>query len=175
MSRYGLLARFSGPEALSEAARRLRERGYRRIDAFSPFPVPGLAAALGMRGTRLQWAALAGGLLGATATYALILYSVVIDYPINVGGRALNAWPAYLVLAFEGGILGAALATFFGMLVGNRLPEYHHPVFNARTFSHAAGGGFFLLVEAADPRFRAEETQALLAALGAEHVEEVAP
>lgn len=101
MTAFGILAVFSDPETLTEAARQMRQRGYSRMDAFSPFPVHGLAGILGMRKTRLQWLVLAGGVAGAAAAYGLVLYSVLIDYPINVGGRGLHSWPAFAVLAFE--------------------------------------------------------------------------
>ncbi|MER9049614.1 DUF3341 domain-containing protein [Mesorhizobium sp. M0923] len=173
MSLYGVIAAFADPEALTEAVRTMRARGYRRMDAFSPFHVRGLAETLGMRKTRLPWAILGGAIAGAVFVYGLILYSVEIDYPLNVGGRPLHSWPAFLVIAFEAAILGAALAAFFGGLAANRLPEYYHPVFNATSFTYARGGKFYLLVEAADPKFRKGVTKGQLTRLGAETVEEV--
>jgi hypothetical protein len=172
---YGLTATFPTAEALTAAVSDLRERGYRRMDAFSPFPIDGLAELLGMRPTRLPWAFLAGGVLGAAGIYLLILYSVLIDYPVDVGGRPLNSWPPFLVLAFEAGILGAALAGFVGLLFANGQPEYYHPVFNASDFSYGRGGTFHLLVESADPLFRPRQTRTLLEDLGATHVEAIAP
>jgi hypothetical protein len=174
VSLYGVIAAFADPDALSGAARTMREKGYRRMDAFSPFEVHGLADILGIRKTRLPWAVLAGGIVGAVFVYALILYSVEVDYPVNVGGRPLHSWPPFTVIAFEAAILGAALAGFFGMLWANRLPEYYHPVFNAKTFTYARGGKFYLLVEAADPKYRKGVTKGQLTRLGAETVEEVA-
>jgi hypothetical protein len=173
MSPHGLIAAFADPEALIEAARTMRARGYCRMDAFSPFHVHGLAELLGMRKSRLPWAILAGAGLGAVLVYGLILYSVEIDFPLNVGGRPLHSWPAFLVIGFEAAILGAALTGFFGMLAANRLPEYYHPVFNARSFTYARGGKFYLFVEAADPKFRKSVTKGQLTRLGAETVEEV--
>lgn len=173
MSLHGVIAAFPDPQGLADAARTMRERGYRRMDAFSPFEVHGLADIFEMRKTRLPWVVLAGGIGGALLVYGLILYSVEIDYPINVGGRPLHSWPPFLVIAFEAGILGAALAGFFGMLAANRLPEYYHPVFNAESFTYARGGKFYLLIEAADPKFRKGVTKGQLTRLGAETVEEV--
>lgn len=172
---YGLLAFFPDPETLSDAARAMHERGYRRMDAFSPFPVHDLARALGFRRTRLPWLVLAGALAGAAAAYGLITYSVLVDYPINVGGRPLHSWPPFVVLAFEGGILGGALAAFFGTLWANRLPEYYHPVFNSPRFTFAGGGVFCLLVEASDDQFDRPATEQAMLALGARTVEEVDP
>jgi Protein of unknown function (DUF3341)/Cytochrome C oxidase, cbb3-type, subunit III len=148
--RPALMAAFARPEALSAAAEDLAGTGIENMDAFTPFPVHGLARTLGMRPSRLPQVMLAGGIAGAVGVYALILYSVAVDYPINVGGRGLNAWPAYLVLSFEAGILGAALAGFFGLLHANRLPEYHHPVFDVPHFGFAQGGDFWLLVPVPD-------------------------
>jgi hypothetical protein len=173
MSLYGLLAVFADPEALIEAARGMRKRGYRRMDAFSPFPMKELDGILEIPPTRLPWAVLAGGIAGAALVYALIWYSVEIDYPINVGGRPLHSWPPFVVIAFEAGILGAALAGFLGVLAANGLPRYHHPIFNAESFSYARGGEFYLLIEAADPKYRKGVTRGQLTRLGAETVEEV--
>lgn len=173
MSLYGLMAVFADPEALVQAARGMRERGYRRMDAFSPFPVKELDAILDIPKTRLAWVVLAGAIGGAALVYALIWYSVEIDYPINVGGRPLHSWPPFVVIAFEAGILGAAFAGFFGVLWANGLPRYHHPVFNAESFSYARGGKFYLLIEAVDPKYRKGVTRGQLTRLGAEIVEEV--
>ncbi len=173
MSLYGLIAAFAEPDALVRAAGAMREKGYRRMDAFSPFEIRELETILEIRRTRLPWLVLAGGAAGAALVYALMLYSVEIDYPVNVGGRPLHSWPPFLVIAFEAAILGAALAGFAGMLWANGLPRYHHPVFNAETFSYARGGKFYLLVETADPSFRKGVTKGQLTRLGAETVEEV--
>ncbi|MCA0048178.1 DUF3341 domain-containing protein [Mesorhizobium sp. B283B1A] len=173
MSLYGVIAAFADPDALSEAALTMRDKGYRRMDAFSPFEVRGLADSLGMRKTRLPWAVLAGAVAGAVFVYTLILYSVEVDFPINVGGRPLHSWPPFTVIAFEAAILGAALAGFGGMLWANGLPRYHHPVFNAKSFTYAGGGKFYLLVEATDPKYRKGITKAQLTRLGAVTVEEV--
>ncbi|MDG4892353.1 MULTISPECIES: DUF3341 domain-containing protein [unclassified Mesorhizobium] len=173
MSLYGLMAVFADPEALVAAARHMRERGYRRMDAFSPFPMNELDGILEIPKSRLPWVVLAGGIAGAALVYALIWYSVEVDYPINVGGRPLHSWPAFVVIAFEVGILGAAFAGFLGLLAANGLPRYHHPVFNAESFTYARGGRFYLLIEAADPKYRKGVTRGQLTRLGAETVEEV--
>lgn len=165
-----LMAAFDGAPALLAAARSLRRDGHVVCDAFTPFPVDGLAQELGMRPTRLPWAMLAGGVAGGVFVYGLIFYSVAVDYPINVGGRGLNAWPAYLVLAFEGGILGAALVGVAGLFAANGLPRYHHPVFGTPGFTFAEGGGFWVLVEAGEA---APQLRARLKELGATRVEQV--
>ena len=171
---YGIMGTFPTPEELLSAARDLRGKGFSRMDAFSPYPIEGLPDVLGKKPTRLPYVVLAGGLLGAAAAYLLILYSVEINYPINVGGRPLHSWPPFLVLAFEAGILGAALAGFVGLLWANGL-QYYHPVFNVSDFSYGTGGRFHLLIESADPLFRPNATEELLAELGAAHVELVRP
>jgi hypothetical protein len=174
MSLYGVIAAFPDADALKAAARDMRRRGYRRMDAFSPYAVENLAEEVfGMRKTRLPWVVLAGGIIGAVFAYGLILYSVEIDYPVNVGGRPLHSWPPFIVIAFEAGILGAAMAGFIGVLAANRLPQYYHPVFNAETFTYARGGKFYLLIEAADPKFRKTAVKGQLTKLGAQTVEEV--
>lgn len=176
MSAHGLLAAFDEPDRLREAAGRMRDMGYRRLEAFSPYAVEGIDEALGRTAkTRLPLAMLVGGIIGAAATYGLILWSVLVDYPVDVGGRPLHAWPPFTVLAFEGGILGAALTGFVGLLWANGLPRYYHPVFNAPSFTYAKGGRFWLLVEAADPAFDPERTRRDLLATGPASVEEVAP
>ncbi len=173
MSLYGVIAAFADPEALLEAARAMRARGYSRMDGFSPFQVEGLAEALGARKSRLPFVVLGGAIAGAAFAYGLILYSVELDYPVNVGGRPLHSWPAFVIIAFEAAILGAALAGFLGMLAANGLPRYYHPVFNAKSFTYAQGGKFYLLVEADDPKFRKGVTKGQLTRLGAETVEEI--
>lgn len=172
---HGLVAAFASPEALLKAAHRARERGYTRLDAFSPFPIEGLAELVGYRGTRLPIYAFAGGVIGAVSIFLLQLYSVEIAYPINVGGRPLNAWPAFAIPAFECAILGAALVGFFGMLVTNGLPRLYHPVFNAASFSLAQGDRFYLLVGTDDPRFDRSKLRSVLKRLGATSVEDVGP
>lgn len=170
---YGLLAEFETPEALVEAARRARAEGYARVEAFSPFPVEGLAAAIGFRERALPWIALAGGIAGGGGGYLLEWWMNAVDYPINVGGRPLDAWPAFAVPAFELAILGAFLAAFFGLLILSRLPRLHHPIFNAARFRRVTVDRFFLAVPGEEPGFDLEATRSLLERLGALAVEEV--
>lgn len=171
---YGLMAEFAGPDALLAASRRAYEAGHRRMDAYSPFPVDGLADALGHRGFRLPYVVLAGGVLGGLIGYGMQWYSAVIDYPLNVGGRPLHSWPAFIPITFEMGILVASLAAVVGMLALNGLPEPYHPVFSVPGFELATRNRFFLVIEAADPRFDREGTRRFLEDLGAGSVSEVA-
>jgi len=170
---YGLIAEFESPLDLVAAARRVREAGYRKIDAFSPFPIHGLTEALGIRGTRLPWLVLGGGILGAATALVMMWFSTTIHYPINVGGRPLASWPAFIPITFELTILFASLTAVFGMLALNGLPMPYHPIFNAPRFAMASRDRFFLCVEAVDPQFELERTSRLLATLGAIVVSEV--
>lgn len=172
---YGLLATFASAEGLLAAARAVRGEGYRRVDAYTPIPVDGLAEILGFRGGLLPWIILAAGIAGGAAGYFLQYYSVMIDYPINVGGRPLHSWPSFLIITFETTILGGTLGALFGMLILNRLPAYYHPVFNARDFSFGKGDRFYLCIESSDARFHPERTRRLLESLEPLSVEEVAP
>ena len=170
---YALLAEFETPEELIEAARHARAQGYSRLEAYSPFPVEGLAEAIGFRARALPFIALAGGALGGIGTYVIQWYLNALNYPLNVGGRPLNAWPAFAVPAYEVAILGIFLAVFFGMLALNRLPRLYHPIFNAARFHRVTTDRFFLAVPREDPHFDPARTRALLEHLGALAVEEV--
>ncbi|HET8877125.1 MAG TPA: DUF3341 domain-containing protein [Casimicrobiaceae bacterium] len=171
---YGLLAEFRDGDALVDATARATAAGYRNVDAYAPFSVPGLADALGFRRDRVALITLLGGIAGGVGIYFLQWYSAVIDYPINAGGRPLHSWPAFIPATFECTVLGAALAAFFGFLILNGLPKLHHPIFNADDFDLASRNRFFLCVEAADPRFERAATQRFLESLDPLRVTEVA-
>lgn len=171
--RYGLLGEFEDPDVLTAAVRRMRAAGYRRLDAFSPYPVDGLAQALGRRWNWVPLLTVGGGLTGAVAGYLLQYWVSVIQYPLNVGGRPLHSWPAFIPITFETALLGAAGAAGLGMLALNRLPQPHHPLFNVPAFARVSQDGFFLLVEARDMLFDAQGTQRLLLGLGARRVHDV--
>lgn len=172
---YGLLAEFEHPEELLVAAREARQAGYQRLDAFTPFPVEELAEELGSGRDWLPWIVLAGGVLGAALAYGMQYYSSVIGYPMNVGGRPLNSWPVFIVIVFELTVLFAALSAVLGMLALNGLPQPYHPVFNVPRFQLATRDRFFLLIEAADPRFDHRRTRRFLEGLGAREVSDVLP
>jgi hypothetical protein len=162
---WGLLAEFDSPEAILAAARRVRLAGYRHFDAHTPYPVDGLPTELDMRQSRIGSVVLIGGLVGAAVGFGMQFYAMAIDYPLNVGGRPLNSWPAFIPITFEVLILVAALSAFLGMLFLNGLPQPHHPLFGVPQFSRASQDRFFLSIEAADPLFDLEETTRLLASL----------
>lgn len=172
---YGLMAEFESPEALVEATQRAVAAGYRKLDAYSPFPVEGLAEALGVRNTRLPLIILGGGIVGAVAGYALQYYAMVIDYPLNVGGRPLHSWPAFIPITFEVAILFAAFAAVLGMFALNGLPMPYHPVFNVPSFELASRSHFFLAIEASDPKFDLEETARFLEGLEPNSVSQILP
>ena len=159
---YGLMAEFEDVQQLIEAARRTREAGYRHYDAYTPIPVEELAEVMHAHDTRLPWLVLVGGILGGLAGYALQYWTSVLDYPINVGGRPLHSWPAFIPPAFETTILGAALFCVLGMLALNGLPMPYHPVFNVPRFALSSRDRFFLCIEAHDPIFDREATKRFL-------------
>jgi hypothetical protein len=172
---YGLMAEFDTPEALLEAARRAHAEGYRQMDGYSPFPVEGLAEAIGFHRTWLPFVVLLGGIIGGLGGYFLQYYVAVIEYPLNVGGRPFHSWPAFIPVTFEMTVLIAALAAVLGMLALNGLPMPYHPVFHVPRFDLASRNLFFLCIEATDPRFDRGTTRRFLEGLGAREVSEVAP
>jgi Alternative complex III, ActD subunit len=170
---YGLVAEFESPTALVEAANRAREAGYRKMDAYSPFPIEELHRALGLRDTKLPWIVLGGGLTGALAGYGLQYWASTIAYPINIGGRPLHSWPSFIVPTFETTILFAAGAAVLGMILLNGLPMPYHPIFNSRRFAMASRDRFFLCIESKDPRFDQTTTRRFLESLGPREVSDV--
>lgn len=172
---YGLMAEFADPNALMEAAKKAYEAGYRKIDAYSPFPIEGLSEAIGFRHTKLPMVVFIGGLCGCIGGYLMMYYTSVIDYPINVGGRPLHSWPSFIPITFECTVLLAALSAVFGLLALNGLPEPYHPVFNVKRFALATKDRFFLLIEAQDPLFDPDKTWRFLDTLQPRGVSEVEP
>lgn len=170
---YGLMAEFDDTAHLLTATRRAREEGYRSMEAYTPFPVAGLSEIVGVRGRRLPFIVLAGGIIGGGGGLFLQWYSAVIDYPWNVGGRPFASWPNFIPIAFETTILLAAVSAVLGMLWLNGLPEPYHPVFNVPQFEVASNDRFFLVIEATDPRFDQQQTREFLLGLGATSVAEV--
>ncbi|MGH9313805.1 MAG: DUF3341 domain-containing protein, partial [Vicinamibacterales bacterium] len=162
---YGLLAEFNDANELVAAASRTHEAGYCRLDAFTPFPVEGLAEVIGFHEKKLPLLVLVGGIAGALAGFGLQYWASVIAYPLNVGGRPYNSWPSFIPVTFEVTILFAAFTAVLGMLALNGLPMPYHPVFNVPRFALASRDRFFLLVEARDPKFDREGTAAFLRSL----------
>lgn len=171
---YGLLGEFADADALTAAARRANAAGYRHVEAYSPFPLEGVAESLGFTRTRLPWIVLLGGLVGCLGGYGLQYWVMVINYPINVGGRPYHSWPSFLPVTFEVTVLCAALAAVLGMLALNGLPRPHHPLFAVKNFDRATQDRFFLSIRSTDPMFHVDTTRQFLLELGAEEVIDVA-
>jgi hypothetical protein len=159
---YGLIAEFEDPEDLIEATQDAYDRGYRMMEAYTPFPVHGLPEALGFRHNKIPAVVLIGGILGGLGGFFMQWYSAAISYPIDVGGRPFNSWPAFIPITFEMTVLFAALAAVFGMLALNGLPRPHHPVFNAPNFALATRNRFFLCIQTRDPQFDMETARRFL-------------
>jgi hypothetical protein len=170
---YGYLAEFHSGEGLLEAARRTKAAGYEVVEAYTPVPMEEVSHALGHRATLLPWVVLGGGVLGALVGFGMQYWVSVEAYPLNVGGRPLNSWPAFLVVTFEMTILFAALSAVLGMFALNGLPRPYHPVFHVPMFETASRNRFFLMILSRDARFDMLGTRAFLESLAPLRVEEV--
>ena len=167
---WGLLAEFASPQDLVRAAARVRDAGYTKWDAHTPFPVHGLDGAMGIKSTRLPFLVLAAGVVGATSGLLMQWWMNAIDYPIIISGKPFNSLPADIPVTFELTVLLAALTSFIGMLIANALPRFHHPLFKNGRFRRVTTDAFFLAIEAADPRFDLAKTEQLLVSERATHV-----
>ena len=170
---HGVIAEFESPAALIEAARQARAAGYRKMDAYTPYPIEELAHALALPRTKLPLLVFLGGALGCATGLGMQWFATVIHYPLNVAGRPLASWPSYIPITFELTVLFAAIVAVLGMLALNGLPMPYHPVFNVPGFALASRDRFFLCIEAGDPLFDADKTRAFLSSLGAREVAEV--
>ncbi len=170
---YGMMAEFDNADKLVAATQSTRAEGYGQVDAYTPYPVEGLAEALDFHRTWVPLLVLLGGIIGAVSGYMLQYYVAVVAYPVNVGGRPLNTWPMFVPVVFEMTILIAALFAFLGMLALNGLPMPYHPVFNVPRFDSATRDRFFLVIHATDPKFDREGTRRFLQNLGAYEVSDV--
>ena len=172
---HGLMAEFETPSALVSAARAAREKGYRRLDAYTPFPIEELTDALHLHHNKLPLIVLIGGILGGLTGYLLQYYVTVWYFPINIAGRPLHSWPSYIIITFELTILFAALSCVLGLLGLCGLPMPYHPAFNVPRFALASRNRFFLCIESRDPLFDMKDTSAFLETLEPREVSEVAP
>ena len=168
-----MVAEFENPTALVQAVHSARSAGYTRMDAYTPFPVEGLPEALGFHRTKMPMLILLGGLTGALSGFALQYYCAVVSYPVNVAGRPLNSWPSWIPVTFELTILLASLTAVFGLLALCGLPMPYHPLFHVPRFNRATRDGFFLCIEAIDPRFERAATKDFLTGLNPREVSEV--
>ena len=169
--RFGLLAEFATPAALYHACQRVRDAGYTRWDAHTPFPIHGLDGAMGLRASRLPWISLVLALGGAAAGIGLQGWVSTLAYPLVVSGKPFFSWPAFVPITFELAVLGGALGAVFGMFGLNQLPTLHHPLFNSTRFESASDDAFFISIESWDPLFDEGTTGELLRVSGARHVE----
>lgn len=156
-----MVAEFKTDVQLMQAAEHAYEKGYRKMDGFAPFPVEGLAKALG-KSNRIPLLVLLSGLLGGTSAYFMQWFANVVSYPLNVGGRPLHSWPAFVPITFELTVLGAALTAFFSVFVLSGLPKLYHPMFNLPEFERASQDRFFLCIEQDDPQFDETGTRSFL-------------
>ena len=172
---HGVLGEFETAAQLLEASRKTRAAGYRNIDAYAPYPVEGLSPALGLSrwDNLVPTVTLLGGLLGGLTGFGFQYWVNVYSYPMNIGGRPLNSWPAFIPVTFELTILGACTFAVFGMLAMNKLPQPYHPVFNVPRFARASSDRFFLCIEASDPKFNVADAVRFLEGLQAQNVTEV--
>jgi hypothetical protein len=169
---YGVMAEFTTPDALIEAARRARAEGFTKVEAYTPFPIEEVSEVLGHK-TKMPLIVLIGGLLGMLGGYGLQYWTQVIVYPMNIGGRPFHSWPAFIVPTFETTILGASLAAVIGMIVVNGLPQPYHPVFNVPGFERASSDRYFLVVESTDPKFDHDGVRRLFQGLSSSEVSDV--
>ena len=162
---HGMLAEFDSEEAVLEAAHRVHEAGYSRVEGYTPFAVEGLAEALGKSGTKIAAATFWCGFGGASLGFAMCWYANVVSYHWNIGGRPPNSWPAWIPITFEMMVLGASLGAVASMILLNGLPQPYHPVFNAPQFQRASKDRFFICVEVKDPKYDSADVRSFLEAL----------
>ena len=170
---FGLAAEFETHGDLVRAAEAAYARGYRKMDGFAPFPIEGLAQALGKRRSLVPLLVLLGGIIGATAGYYMQWYANLVDYPMNIGGRPLHSWPAFIPITFELSVLCAGLGAFFGAMFFSGLPRLYHPMFHLSEFERASQDRFFLCIEARDAMFDRQMTREFFESLRPVNVMEV--
>ena len=170
---YGMMAEFDTPVALVEAAKRTYQAGYKRIDTYTPFPVEGLAEAIGFHRDEVPLVVLIGGIVGGLTGYVMQYWMSAVAYPLNIGGKPYHSWPAFIVITFEMTILFAGISAVFGMLALNGLPMPYHPVFNVPRFTRASRDRFFLVVFSSDVKYDPAATRQFLESLDPRSVSEV--
>jgi hypothetical protein len=170
---YGIMAEFDTPQALVDAAHATHQAGYQKIDAYSPFPVEGLAEEIGFHRDEVPLVVLIGGIVGGLTGYLMQYWMSAVAYPLNIGGKPPHSWPAFIVITFEMTILFAGISAVFGMLALNGLPMPYHPVFNVPRFVFASKDRFFLIVFSTDKKYDPAATRRFLEALNPRSISEV--
>jgi hypothetical protein len=170
---YGIMAEFDSAQRLVDAARQTHQAGYQKIDAYSPFPIEGLAEEIGFTHDEVPLVVLIGALIGGISGYLMQYWCDAVSYPINVGGRPYHSWPAFIVITFEMTILFGGISALFGMLALNGLPMPYHPVFNVPRFALASKDRFFLIVFSSDRKYDPTDTRKFLESLDPRSVSEV--
>ena len=170
---YGIMAEFDSASDLVAAARKTHEAGYRKIDAYSPFPVEELAEAIGFHKNRVPMVTLIGAMIGGISGYLMQYWISAVAYPLNIGGRPYHSWPSFIPVTFEMTILFGGISAVLGMLALNGLPMPYHPVFNVPRFVMATKDRFFLIVFSTDPQYSATGTRQFLESLGPRSISEV--
>lgn len=159
---FGVMAEFRTPQDLLHGIEKARSSGYTRMDAYTPYPIEKVIDALGFHHTKVPLVTLIGAMAGMSGVFGLAYWVSVIEYPLNIGGRPFFSWPAFVPVTFEGAVLIGGLSAAIGMIVLNGLPSPYHPVFNVPRFKAASRDGYFLCVEATDPRFDADAVRQVL-------------
>jgi hypothetical protein len=172
---YGVMGEFSHPQDLVDAIENVRADGFTKIDAYTPYPIEEVWEAIGHHRSPVPLIVLIGGIIGGLAGFFLQYWVAAVEYPLNIGGRPYDSWPAFIPVTFECTILGAVLSAVAGVFIFNGLPEPYHPVFNVPRFALASSSRFFLCIEARDPKFDRERAHLLLLSARASEVTDVAP
>src|SRR5882757_67916 len=170
---YGIMAEFDTAQHLRDAAKATHEAGYQKIDAYSPFPIEGLADEISQDHHDVQLVVLIGGIVGGLTGYLMQYWMSVVDYPLNIGGKPYHSWPSFIVITFEMTILFAVISAVFGMLALNGLPMPYHPVFNVPRFTRASRDRFVRVVFSSDVNYDPAATRQFLESLDARSVSEV--
>lgn len=171
---HGVMAEFSSSHKLIEAIRQTRSQGYSKLDAYTPYPIEEVWEELGHHKSKLPAIVAIGAIIGIILGFGLQYWTSVFAYPLNIGGRPLNSWPAFIPITFEVTILVATIAAVVGMFLLNGLPQPFHPVFNVKRFALASRDRYFLCIEAEDPNFDRHQTAEFLGTLDPTEVSEVA-